>query len=304
MSVDASVIVCTHDPRPDYLSQVLAALKSQTLALNRWELLVVDNASTESLAKLCDLSWHPRARHTREGILGLTRARLHGISRATADLLVFVDDDNVLAPNYLETTLGIAAQSPHIGAWGGRVTPSFDSIPPDWTKPYWGWLGIRDFEQDKWSNLYDWNAVPCGAGICVRREVAETYSRAVAIEPLRGELDRKGKRLTGSGDIDLAFTACDLGYGMGQFTNLSLTHLIPVSRLEIDYLTRLARGNGYSGVMLSAMRAEKVSFSYLGTLRRIAQTIMLARKQRRLELARLQGEWLAYRALRNSQLAT
>ena len=91
-----AVIICTHNPRPDYLTRVLDALKAQTLPKEEWELLLVDNASTERLAETWELSWHPRARQIREDELGLTPARLRGIRESGGDCLVFVDDDNVL----------------------------------------------------------------------------------------------------------------------------------------------------------------------------------------------------------------
>jgi hypothetical protein len=58
----ASVIICSHNPRADYLGRVLQALAEQTLSKTSWELLLVDNASHQPLEKSWDLSWHPRAR--------------------------------------------------------------------------------------------------------------------------------------------------------------------------------------------------------------------------------------------------
>ena len=93
---DTSVILCSHNPRPDYLRRVLDALDAQTLSKENWELLLIDNASKARLADSWGLSWHPRARHIREDELGLMSARLRGIRESCGDLLVFVDDDNVL----------------------------------------------------------------------------------------------------------------------------------------------------------------------------------------------------------------
>jgi glycosyltransferase involved in cell wall biosynthesis len=79
MTFNLSVIICTHNPRHDYLRPVLDGLGRQTLPLNQWELLLVDNASKENLAERFDLSWHPHAHQIREHELGLTPARLRGI---------------------------------------------------------------------------------------------------------------------------------------------------------------------------------------------------------------------------------
>src|SRR5262245_3180408 len=98
----ASVVICTHNPRLDYLRRALDGLKAQALPRDRWELLVVDNASDTAPVAAADLAWHPRAAVVREDVLGLTAARVRGIAATNGDLVVFVDDDNIVAPDYLE----------------------------------------------------------------------------------------------------------------------------------------------------------------------------------------------------------
>jgi glycosyltransferase involved in cell wall biosynthesis len=112
--VIATVIICTHNPRADYLQRCLDALCAQTLPRHRWERLVVDNQSQEPL--IIDLSWHFSARLVREDELGLTPARLRAIRESAGDILIFVDDDNVLDPNFVEMALGVAQQIPFVGS--------------------------------------------------------------------------------------------------------------------------------------------------------------------------------------------
>ena len=49
--ISISAIICTHNPRPDYLRRVLDALKAQTLPKEQWELLLIDNASKVAIGK-------------------------------------------------------------------------------------------------------------------------------------------------------------------------------------------------------------------------------------------------------------
>ena len=254
---DLSIIICTHNPRSGYFEKVLNALKAQTLSMSRWELLLVDNASAEALCETIDLSWHLNARHIRENQLGLTPARLRGIQEAQAETLVFVDDDNVLNLDYLEIVLQISKDWLILGAWGGQTIPDFEEQPPDWTKSYWGYLAIREFSQDKWSNLLHQNeTTPCGAGLCVRKVVAEKYAELVNNDPKRKNLGRRGKRLLSAEDIDLAFTSCDISLGIGLFTSLKLIHLMPASRLHEEYLLRIVEGSTYSQVILDSLRGQ------------------------------------------------
>jgi glycosyltransferase involved in cell wall biosynthesis len=252
-----SVIICTHNPRASYFEKVLNALKAQTLPMEQWELLLVDNASTESLCETIDLGWHFNARHIRENQLGLTPARLRSIQEAQTETLVFVDDDNVLESDYLEIALRISKDWSILGAWGGQTIPEFEEQPPDWTKPYWGYLAVREFDRDKWSNLLHQNeTTPCGAGLCVRKVVAEKYAALVNNDPKRKNLGRRGKRLLSGEDIDLACTSCDMGLGMGLFTSLKLMHLMPTSRLSEEYLLRIVEGSTYSQVILNWLRGQ------------------------------------------------
>jgi glycosyltransferase involved in cell wall biosynthesis len=203
-----SVIICAHNPRPDYLARVITALREQTLPLTDWELLTIDNASAEPLAERFNLSWHPRARHVLERELGLTSARLRGIAEAAAQILLFVDDDNVLDPNYLQRAVEIGREYPFLGAWGGTIRPEFQCQPPQWATPYLSALAIREIETICWSNtLDDWRAHPCGAGMCVRRSVAEAYAKIAAKDPVVSLLGRRGASLMSAEDTDIIYTA-------------------------------------------------------------------------------------------------
>lgn len=257
MTAEISVITCSHNPRPDYLQQVLDALKEQTLAKSRWEYLLVDNLSDEPLTARVDLSWHPNSRFIREGKLGLTHARLRGIREAAGEILVFVDDDNVLDAEYLEEVARVAAEWPRLGAWAGQTRPGFESEPPDWTRQYWSRLVIREFDSDRWSNQPSQaDTMPCGAGMCVRKSVARHYADLHANGHRRIIMDRAGDSLVSGGDSDLAICACDIGLGMGLFTKLKLTHLIPAARLTEDYLARLLEGLAYSSIVLNSFRSS------------------------------------------------
>jgi glycosyltransferase involved in cell wall biosynthesis len=116
-----TVITCTHNPRSDYLAETIEALARQSLPLDRWEYLLIDNASSPERTPKVELSWHPEARMIREENLGLTPARLRGIREAQGNLLIFVDDDNVLDPNFLEQALRVAEEKPFLGSWSGQT---------------------------------------------------------------------------------------------------------------------------------------------------------------------------------------
>ena len=251
--MNVSVLICTYNPRADYFGRCLESVHAQSLSRDGWELVVIDNRSDELLAPRIDLSWHPAARVVREDMLGLTPARLRGIREAAGQLLIFVDDDNVLDADYLEAALRVAEEKPFLGSWSGQCRPQFEVPPPEWTRRYWGNLVIREFDKDVWSNLPRLpDTMPCGAGLCVRRSVADHYLRLHEQRERAFQLDRMGDSLLSGGDNDLAACACDIGLGVGLISALKLTHLIPPQRLTDDYLARLSEGIQFSSTLLDA----------------------------------------------------
>ena len=249
-----SVIICTHNPRSDYLDRVLEALKRQTFPKEHWQLILVDNTSDSPVADRWDLNWHPHGKHLSEKNAGLVHARIAGIRSAEADVIIFVDDDNVLAPDYLDTALRLCNEMPFIGAFGGNLKGEFEVEPDSMLKPYLSYIAVREVIRSEWSNRYEWSTTPAGAGMVIRTSIARKYANEAYSNPYRNKLGRKGKSLISCDDIDMAYTAIDMGYGCGLFSDLQLTHLIPRQRVEPGYIIRLVEANVYSDYVLGLIR--------------------------------------------------
>ena len=283
----------------DFFKSVLGALRTQSLPMEHWELLVIDNASNQYLADILELSWHPRAQVIREEALGLTRARLTGISHAKSDLLIFVDDDNVLDEEYLAEALKIKREWPILGVWGGGIQPLFETEPPPWSKPYLGYLALREVRENCWSNfMSDPGRIPVGAGMCVRPVVAEEYARKLSSDPARLSLGRRGQSLSSCDDFDLVWTSCDIGLGTGLFPQLLLTHLIPANRLKADYLLKLLEGVCYSSAILKAIRGYPPEpYSWLRSMKGYISALRRGMWETRFYRASQRGSSLARREI-------
>jgi hypothetical protein len=284
--LDASIIICTHNPRSDYFARVLDGLRNQTLPLHKWELLIIDNASRLPLASSCDISWHPIARHIPESELGLSSARRRGIREASADLIIFVDDDNVLDETYLAEAIKIKQKWPSLGVWGsGCIRGDFEVEPPE---SFRSWLPVREVTAARWSNLAGLHsglfgescndAIPWGAGLCVRQDVAMAYSHFCDPSSLQ-ITDRRGASLVGGGDSEISFVCCSHGFGIGIFPELKLTHLIPQHRVSEDYIVRFAEGTCLSNFLLRYkwQRIVPQSPFSIKTLLSVLKTILLYR---------------------------
>lgn len=264
----------------------------QTLSTSKWELLLIDDASDRDISEQIDMDWHPNSRCIREENVGIVHARLRGISESNAELLVFVDDDNVLNVDYLGSTLEIAKRHSTLGAWSGQVLPEFEVSPDQEIEAFLPLLGIRSLARDSWGNDPRWEHLPMGAGMCVRRDVAQRYRQQVLGNPLRLSIGHAGGRTSCHEDTDLAVTSFDVGLGVGLFRNLILIHLIPKRRLSESYLLQLAENGAAALVILKTARGLHVEDPPRGRLWWIEQLRYWAANpvQRKITSARWQGE--------------
>jgi len=253
-----SVVICTHNPRPDYLNRVLQALSKQTLPPSNWELLIIDNASIPSLASFGDLTWHPHAQIAVEKTLGVYYARLRGIKDSRAPIILYVDDDNVLAPDYLEQVLAINQEFPQLGTWGaGLIQPDYEKEPDPELKPFCEILALRNIQHDTWTTSQKLGpSVPYGAGMAMRRSIATAFIEH--IERIKGQVifGPRGSKLNSAEDIAFSLFAADRGSGYGLFRRLSITHLIPERRVQRDYLFQIWEAYSYGNFLLELVRQD------------------------------------------------
>lgn len=231
----------------------------QTLPAAQWETLLVNNASTQFPSDSFVAGCTPtNLRIVSEPILGLTAARRRGLRDARGEIVVFADDDNVLAPDYLEQILAAFSRLPRIGAVGGKSKPEFEAEPQAWANEFLPLLALRDLGESELlshglcppgsdKNIYP-DFAPIGAGMALRREAAEVWFKSENIIS-----DRRGTELTSAGDNDIVLTIMEAGWEVAYLPQLSLTHLIPATRLEPAYLARLNRGiqKSWTQVLLS-----------------------------------------------------
>jgi len=252
-----SVILCTHNPRPDYLRRALEALQKQTLPVEKWEFLLIDNASQDRVANTWDISWHPQGRHVLEEKVGLTFARLRGIEESQSPLLAFVDDDNVLAPDFLERAVALPTRYPFLGTFGaGRLEPEFEVPLPLQLTSGLGLLALRTVPTALWTNnVEDFYCTPCGAGLCVTRQVAEAYQELIERFNATSVIGRREKKLFSGEDDVFSWAAVMVGQGFGIFPELQITHLISAGRLTESYSVRLTRDHALSHGVLTYLRS-------------------------------------------------
>lgn len=255
-----SVILCTYSPKEHMLRRCLGSLAAQDIAAVDYELIVVDNCSKPPLEKTT-----LEAMAGREIVLvremrpGLVHARVAGFQAAKHSVLVFIDDDNEFAPDYLSQTQRIAQAEPKLGVFGGRCIGAYERAPARIKEFFLPFLGVRDQGDEPLTGEgKEWGAhEPIGAGIVVRRPIGELYANFVDGGTAGGGLGRTGNQLLAGEDSLLSRFAHEAGYLCGYRPELSLNHHIEPRRLEWSYLTRLMKGHGMSYVRLARINGQQ-----------------------------------------------
>ena len=132
----ASVIVCTLN-RSSLLDGCLASLAAQRLASDEYEIVVVDNGSTDGTRGLVK-RWMRDLGNIRlevEPVTGLSRARNAGIRAARGEVVAFLDDDALASEQWLTALLEAYTRSPDVGAVVGPVSLVWLVDRPSWVSP-------------------------------------------------------------------------------------------------------------------------------------------------------------------------
>jgi glycosyltransferase involved in cell wall biosynthesis len=285
-----SVCLATYNPREDYLERTLEGVRKQTLPHEQWEFLLIDNNSQPPLKGRVNLAGLPRARVVVEKEQGLSHARRRGFREAAGDLILNLDDDAVLCPDYLEKTSSLSKKYPFIGVFGSQMTAEFEEKPKRKASEYYA--AERLVETDIWSNDREHiPSTPWGAGSVVRKTVADAYVKKMEEDPRWGALGRTAEKLLSCEDIEIAMTACDLGLGKGIFRHLRFTHLIPAAKMTEEFLCRNAFGNGYSFTLHNWLRFGRIpsGVSAFGQINRIYRLWRMPPNKRRQEIFKEKG---------------
>jgi GT2 family glycosyltransferase len=130
-----SVLLATHNG-VDTIERTLAAMSEIRAPAEGWELVVVNNASTDDTERRV-LEWRDKLplRYLVEPRLGKAAAINAGLGRVTGDLVVMTDDDVLPDPDWLLEWRRAADSLPQCSVFGGAIIPEFDGPPPVWTMP-------------------------------------------------------------------------------------------------------------------------------------------------------------------------
>jgi glycosyltransferase involved in cell wall biosynthesis len=242
-----SVILCCYNSVNRIEATLKALAQQQSTSLISWEIVAVDNASTDGTSGFIQKTWDLFGKSAPLKIVhepqpGLAHARNKGLSEASFDVVIFCDDDNWLAPFYIFNAATIMQNDPQIAACGGLGTPIFENG----IKPYWFDVYAEAYatgpqhkgtEKGILISLY-------GAGLVLRKGCITQLNRAGFKPLLTG---RTGKKLSSAEDTELMYAFVLAGYKLHYSDELQFQHFLPQNRLNRNYLKKLFIAFGTDG---------------------------------------------------------
>jgi glycosyltransferase involved in cell wall biosynthesis len=239
-----SVVVCTRN-RAQILAQSSAALLAIDYPPDRWEVLIVDNRSTDDTLKVAHEIARGRpdlVRVVEEREIGLSVTRNTGIREARGDIIAFIDDDAFPEPGWLRALVEVLLQENVLVA-GGPVEPWFQGeLPPWFSDIYLPYLAAWDRGAEIHPLTY--NQYPRGNNIAFRRAAFEHYG------DFSRHLGRTGASLLSCEETELCLRVERGGGRILYAPGARIRHLTAAERVTPDWLARRFFAQGRSEAIL------------------------------------------------------
>jgi glycosyltransferase involved in cell wall biosynthesis len=242
-----SVIIPTRN-RASLLYNALESLTLQTYPADNFQVIVVDNGSSDETAEVCHHFQRriPQLKRLYAPHPGLHIGRHEGLREATGEILVYADDDIEAQSTWLE---GIAESfdNPEVALVGGKILPKFEFPPPEWvndlvsrTDSGWsiGWYSILDFGDvpHEIGHEYIW-----GCNFAIRKEVLR---QVAGFHP--DAFPQEMIKYRGDGETAVTLAVRDMGFKAWYNPKAAVYHVVSAERLTEQYIYQRAYNQGIS----------------------------------------------------------
>lgn len=260
--MDISAVVCTHN-RCELLRQTLQSLMSQDYPISDYEVIVVDNRSTDGtrdvvynfMKKGGDGSSNlieedmAEVRYIFEEKIGLSNARNRGIAESRGDLIAFIDDDAIAERFWLSRLMEVYREEKDAACVGGRVIDVWKVSKPVWWHPDLNIVSKFDYGSAR--AILKYPVFPIGTNISFRKDVL------VNVGMFNINLGRSGSKLSGYEEADVCVKIHKLNQRIYYEPKAIVYHAVDERKLSRNFVRRRAYEEGRSQYLFEIERFGK-----------------------------------------------
>ena len=247
-----TAVICTFNRAP-YLRKAIQSLCTQTMPLEQYEIIVVDNNSTDDTRRVVEEFTHvPNLRYVFEPIQGLCQARNTGCSEALGTYVAYLDDDGVAVPGWTQAVAESFAMADRpVGCVGGAITVLWESPRPAWMPDrLLGYYGDLAYDQE--IKYLNGTTEYVGGG-----------NSAYPVDLLlsRGGFDtrmgHKGKKIRFSEEGILHLLMIRDGYALMYNANMLMHHHAGAEKVNYNWIKRRMFWQGFSSVQIERRMGQR-----------------------------------------------
>lgn len=238
--VSLSIVICTYN-RAEILKEVLGHILGQVQEIEKVEVIIVDNNSTDSTQDVITslrISY-PFLKYVFEGRQGLSIARNCGWKNATREYVFYLDDDALPDENLLMKINDILSRNHKIKAIGGIYTPWYR-----YGKPYW----FKDEYASKRYNQEDVhilkNQTWSGGIMLIKRDLLTEY-------PFDENLGMTGKKIFYGEETELQYRIEKNGVDVYGTNSMVIKHIVQPYKLEVAWFFKQKKAQAKSMAIMN-----------------------------------------------------
>jgi len=168
-----SAIICTYN-RDQFIGDALESLRLQTLPSDQFEVIIVNNNSTDNTEKISlnFIKNHYKidCKYVVETNQGLSFARNRGIKESKYEIITYIDDDAFAKPDFLEQIHIYFNQHPKTAGVGGKVIPRYEIAEPAWMNK-WLYGFVTKVDHGEKIKKFSGNQYPAGCNMTYRKDL-------------------------------------------------------------------------------------------------------------------------------------
>jgi len=238
-----SFVTCTYN-RAENLRRTLESLCEQTLSPNEYEIIVIDNNSSDNTVEVCDeikeKHFEKQIRYFKETNQGLSFALNRGIKEAKGDFIIYIDDDETIGPKHLERLNKYLKEYNDAVLIGTQVVPIYEGKEPRWMSHFTQRLIGGYFNGGQSVKKLDKVSYPGTGHTIIKRDLYKKYGF------YNTNLGRTGNSLLGAEDKDMIFRLVNNNVECYYFPDIPIYHHIPKQKLTDEFFDKLTFSIGKS----------------------------------------------------------